>query len=76
MKFELKNINYGGYVLYEEATSELIELGDICLYKKEYTNQSYSIQNEDCFNYYGLKHIFSNHDDSFSVKRIVIIQMK
>ena len=82
MKFEIKDLREGGYYLHEKSHSCLISLGDICLYKENYKNQSHCIRNEDDFDYHGIKNElcektgYSFGGDNFTTKRITVIQMK
>ena len=60
----------------------LIRLGDIHLENKENKNKSYCYQNENHFNYHGIKNALcgkiSTLDEKsyFTIKRILVIQMK
>ena len=76
MKFEIKNLEAGGYKLYQQSNenSHLITLGNIYL-KKEYNkNELCCYQFETCFNYHGIKKALCGKNN-FIPKRIVVIQM-
>ena len=55
MKFEIKDLKEGGYMLWGKSDSLLIYLGDIVLYKENQKNESNCEQNEEDFDYHGIK---------------------
>ena len=80
MKFEIKN-TYCGYYLWEKSKDWLITFGDIHLYKENFKNLSSWNQNENKFDYHGISKILCgklgySSNNTFSPKRILIIQMK
>ena len=78
MKFEIKDLKYGGYWLYEKSDNMwkcLIKLGDIWLYKEHYKNESHCYQYEDRFEYHGIENALCGKRH-FTPKRILVIQMK
>ena len=81
MKFEIKDLKYGGYELYIKSIGYLIVLGDIYLMKENKKNESYCYQFEDWFDYHGIENAlcgkkpYPNGED-FTPKRILVIQMK
>ena len=75
MKFESKNVTYGGYILFEKSNDYLIYLGDIELFKENYKNQSFCGQSESHFDYHGIKNALCGKIQ-FTSKRILVIQMK
>ena len=77
MKFEIKDLKWGGYCLFEKSSSWLIGLGEIELFKENWKNQSRCYQFDDQFDYHGIKNAFCRKtDDKFTPKRILVIQMK
>ena len=79
MKFEIKDLKYGGYKLWGKSDSYfLIRLGDIWLWKEDCKNESCCFQTEDRFNYHGIKKALCGKVDPnyFTPKRILVIQMK
>ena len=86
MKFEIKDLEEGGYWLYEKSDDTLIVVGDIVLYKERKKNQSNYYQNENKFNYHGIKNALCGETKNskkgyvfgktFSPKRIQVIQME
>ena len=61
----------------------LIVFGDIGLMKESMKNKSFCIQNDKNFNYHGIKNALSGktrinneNGQSFTPKRILVIQMK
>ena len=55
MKFEIKNMFFGGICLYEKSDEKLINLADIVLFKENEKNQSHCYQSEDWFDYHGIE---------------------
>ena len=79
MKFEIKDLKFGGYHLYEKSDWDLIQLGDIWLKKENYKNYSCCYQNEWRFDYHGIEKALcgkTNCWNPFTPKRILVIQMK
>ena len=85
MKFEIKNVVNGGYNLIdpEESCTNLIFLGDIILCNKTDQMGSICSQNENSFDYHGVKNPFNEklndpftNENYFSATRLVIIQMQ
>ena len=75
MKFEIENLEWGGYRLYKKSENYLIRLGDIYLKKENFKNYSCCWKNENWFDYHGIeKALCGKHD--FTPKRILVIQMK
>ena len=54
----------------------MILLGDIELLKENYKNKSRCDQNENEFNYHGIKNALRGKTGWFTPKRILVIQMK
>ena len=81
MKFEIKDLKNGGiWFIYSSAVA-LIYLGDIRLMKENYKNQSCCNQDEDNFDYHGIENVLCGKTggfphDFFTLKRILVIQMK
>ena len=80
MKFDIKNLKYGGYLLYEKSSVNLITFGDIVLWKENKKNSSFCYQNEDWFDYHGIEKALCGKigwkGEFFTPKRILVIQMK
>ena len=80
MKFEIKDLEWGGYYLWEKSSSHLISLGDISLHKENKKNESYCWQDEDNFDYHGVEKALCGktygNGGYFTPKRILVIQMK
>ena len=84
MKFEIKDLEEGGYELFEKSTrcGNLITFGDILLHKEDKKNESYCYQAEDKFDYHGIEKALCGHQPNkygemyFTPKRILVIQMK
>ena len=81
MKFEIKDLYYGGIVLYEKTDSfNLIRLGDIYLYKQNNKDFSNCFQNELSFDYHGIENALCGKTgiapNNIKPKRILVIQMK
>ena len=76
IKYEIKDINYGGYVLFFQSEPKLIWLGNICL-DKQGTNKRVFPHHflSNSFNYHGIQKPLWENDD-YDVKRIIVIQMK
>ena len=82
MKFEIKDIR-GGYDIKPKSDDVLIQLGlgsggTIHLKKSSLKSQSYCYQDNDYFDYLGIKNplIGKPNLTPFTPKRIVVIQMK
>ena len=75
MKFEIKNLQEGGIYLREKSDDRLIWLGNICLRKENDKNYSFCQQNENYFDYNGIKKALCG-EKYFTPKRILVIQMK
>ena len=76
MKFEIKDLKFGGIGLGEKSHDCLIDLGDIVLWKENYKNESRCWQNENVFDYHGIeKALCGKTMRSFNPKRILVIQM-
>ena len=80
MKFELKEKFYGGYVISEKWSNELIRLGNIVIMKEEYKTTSYCVQFEKGFDYHEINKALCgktwNDYVHFKPKHILVIQMK
>ena len=80
MKFEIIDLKFGGYYLWEKIISELIYLGDINLSKENKKNSSCCCQNEWKFNYHGIENALCGKTigcgGKFTPKRIIVLQMK
>ena len=80
MKYEIR-FQCQGYWLYPKKNSNLIELGDITLYKENFKNKCYCDQDNWCFNYHGRKNAFCGKQkhkhvrQGFTPKRILVCQM-
>ena len=78
MKYEIYNLETGGISLFWDSESDLIWLGNITLFKHEFYDNSYCIQN-DKFNYHGINDALrgiSGRDNTFHIKRLLVIQME
>ena len=76
MKFEMKDSENGGYMLYNKTwIGGLIELGDLKLKKQQSDYQSCYCQHNDKFHYHGIEKALCGKQ-YFTLKRIVVIQMK
>ena len=82
MKFDIIDSKRGGYILYEKFDDDdyLIRLGNIVLFKENRKNDSYCIQDNQCFEYHGIKNALCGKVkdykcEYFVPKRIVVIQM-
>ena len=81
MKFEIKHLEWGGYMLFEKTSVGFISLGDIYLKKENKKNKSHYWHREENFNYHGIENALCRKtgllsDDEFMPKRILIIQME
>ena len=82
IKFEIKDISSGGYCLYEDYEEMLIEIGDIALCKANTKINSYCFQYQKYFDYHGIENALCGKQRNaygyfdFTIKRIVVIQMK
>ena len=81
MKFEIKDLVWGGIWLYGKGDGDLIILGDIYLRKENKKNISCCYQNEDNFDYHGIENALCGKEPNnermfFTPKRILVIQMK
>ena len=82
MKFEIKDINNGGIMIFENSCGFLIKLGDIVVFNKEYKHISSCQQNENIFDYHEIKDalcgktIEKGSTEHFVPKRIPVIQMQ
>ena len=78
MKFEIKDIRYGGYRLFLNYQKELISLGNISLYKENMIKYSYCLHFDSYFYYYGIENALSrkSYPYTFDTKRILVIEMK
>lgn len=80
-KFEIR-FQCQGYWLYPRNNSNLIELGDIALYKENYKNKCYCEQDTWNFNYHGITNAFCGKKtnkicrNGFEPKRILVVQME
>ena len=81
MRFDIKDTNFGGYILYERSLEKLIELGDIKLYKYNKRNKSSCDQDNDKFHYPKINNVLSGKETGlfssgyFIPTRIQVIQM-
>ena len=81
MKFEIKDLKEGGYILWKKSNDHLIGLGDIVLMKENKKFESCCYQFENSFNYYGIENAicgktYEMESGYFTPKRILVIQMK
>ena len=78
MKFEIKDLQKGGYYLYEKSENHFISLGNIYLYKENNKNSSCCYQFEHEFDYHGIENALCGkiYPYRFTPKRILVIQMK
>ena len=74
MKFEIKDLEKCGYLLFEKSDGYLIKLGDIRLFKENYKNLSRCYQFENDFDYHGIENALCGKFH-FTPKRILVIQM-
>ena len=79
MKFEIKDLIGGGYVLCKKSDDYLIWLGDIYLRKEKYKDKSSCVQNENRFSYHGIENALCGKtwgkNEYYTLKRILVIQM-
>ena len=81
MKFEIKDIENGGYCLCDNNDDYLIYIGDIELFKQNRKYKSYCCQMNEYFNYQGINKALCGKKKNeygemcFNLKRIVVIQM-
>ena len=83
MKFDIKDLKWGGIILFEKSDDDLIDLGDISLSKENKKKESFCNQDEDYFDYFIIKkalcgktNTWRNDGTNFTPKRILVIQMK
>ena len=79
MKFEIKDLKYGGYELFKKSDDCLIILGDIYLNKENKKKTSCCYPTERKFDYHGIKKALCGkvwEPHRFIPKRILVIQMK
>ena len=76
MKFEIKDLYFGGIYLCTKSDYRLITLGNIELFKENINNESYCGQDEDNFDYHGIEKALCGKikPDCFT-PRILVIQM-
>ena len=75
MKFEIKDTNYGGYFLYDNDNSALIQFGDICLNKENKKQYSTCEENVNNFDYHGIHKALCGIYGKFIPERVIVIQM-
>ena len=77
MKFEIKDLKYGGIYLKEKSDEYLIYLGNIYLNKENMKNITFCHQYESRFNYHGIENALNGkiYPNGFTPKRIIVIQM-
>ena len=79
MKFEINDCNFGYHLYTKNENYYLLKIGDICLMKKEWRNESFCKDFENRFNYHGIKNALCgksiNDENDFYLKRFVIIEM-
>ena len=77
MKFEIKNTQDGGIVLFPKRNDHLIGLGNIMLYKSNKHNQSTTYENGELFDNNGIKICLcgKQYPKKFGLRRIVVVQM-
>ena len=82
MKYEIKELKYGGIVLFEKSKKFLIRSGNIFLFKENNKNKSYYFIDVYFFDYHGIKNALCGKEANkdglifFTPKRILVIQMK
>ena len=82
MKFEINDLIWGGIYLWEKTDGNLINLGDIRLWKENLKNESNCEQHNDRFDYHGIKKALCGKepnkygDMNFTPKKILVIQMQ
>ena len=78
MKFKMKQITKSDCKLYSKENDFLIGLGNIVLCKKHKKNESYCWQYNNVFDYSGIDCALCGrkYPNTFTVKRIVVVQMK
>ena len=76
MKFEIKDMFWGGILLFKKSFCSLIQLGNIGL-SKQNINDSFCCQSPDEFDYHGIANALCGkiHPKRFTPKRILVIQM-
>ena len=81
MKFEIKDLKWGGIYLGRKSDEYLILLGDICLRKENNKSKSHCYQSENWFDYHGIQNALCGKqpdkygDMYFTPQRILVIQM-
>ena len=84
MKFEIEDIEDGGYELSENNSCFLILIGDICLFKEKRKNDCYCLDENESFNFKKIEKALcgkvenfdSSLNETFILKRLIVIQMK
>ena len=77
MKFEITDLYEGGIWLCEKTFDNLIWLGAIHLNKENVKNETFCRQDENHFNYYGIRNALCGKSfERIQLKRIFVIQMK
>ena len=80
MKFEIKDVKKGGYLVWKKSSDILIQMGNIVLNKENKKTESYCIHNGR-FNYHGISKALCGKagyasKDAFVPKHFSVIQMK
>ena len=81
IKFDIVDIEKGGYCLFNQSDISLLTIGDIWLYKKKDRKDCSCSEDTTHFNYNSIQHAlcgknpYSNSITFFNPKRILVIQM-
>ena len=82
IKFDIRNKKEGGCWLYESHLNELIQIGEMIIYKSDQKEKSYCIQTNTIFDYKSIPHALIGLKPDvfdfmfFNPKRIIVYQMK
>ena len=75
MKFEIKESRIVFHRLFSIYHHELMQIGNICLHKNNWKNDSYCKEDENMFDYHGIDNALCGKK-MFNPQRFLIIQMK
>ena len=77
MKFDIKNVIFGGCYFKEQSSERLISIGDIVLFKENNKGTSCCKQNnkDDYFDYHGIENALCGKTE-FTPKRILVLSFK
>ena len=75
MKYEIRDTNNGGYVLFDHQMDVMINLGGIVLYRQETMQRSEWKEEHTWFDYHGIENGVRATYGFFTPKKFIVIQM-